>query len=206
MDEEMLVRAAQQGNVTAFNPLVEKYQDQAYHVAWRIVRDREAAADITQEAFLKAFRHLHTFHGGSFRAWLLRIVTNACYDYLRRQKVRQALSLEEMATTLDGDLSLPTHTEGPEHAVIRKELGERIAQAIDRLPTTLRTVLVLSDVEGLSYPEIAQVLNIPVGTVKSRLSRARAAVRDTLVASRVPQAMPYARRYALRRDAAWIPA
>jgi RNA polymerase sigma-70 factor (ECF subfamily) len=151
-------------------------------------------------------QNLHSFHGGSFRAWLLRIVTNACYDHLRRQKVRFALSLEEVATSPDGDISLPVRADGPEKTVIQRELGERLMQAINRLPVPLRTVLVLADVEGLSYPEIAEAVSIPVGTVKSRLSRARAAVRDELVAARVPQAMGYAQRYATRRTNALVPA
>jgi len=202
MDEQMLIEAAQRGDVTAFNPLVEQHQQQVYAVARRIVRDDEAAADVTQEAFIKAFRNLHSFHGGSFRAWLLRIVTNGCYDHLRRQKVRFALSLEEMATSFDGDVNLPVQAEEPERVIIRRELGERLIQAINRLPVPLRIVLVLSDVEGLSYPEIAEAIDIPVGTVKSRLSRARAAVRDELIAARVPQVMGYAQRYAMRRISA----
>ncbi len=202
MDEQMLIEAAQRGDVTAFNSLVEQHQQQVYAVARRIVRDNEAAADVTQEAFIKAFCNLRSFHGGSFRAWLLRIVTNACYDHLRRQKVRFALSLEEMATSFDGDVNLSVQAEEPERVIIRKELGERLIQAINRLPVPLRMVLVLSDVEGLSYPEVAEAVNIPVGTVKSRLSRARAVVRDELIAARVPQVMGYAQRYAMRRISA----
>ncbi len=205
MDEQTLVEAAQNGDLAAFNTLVERYQQQAYNVAMRIVGDGEAAADVTQEAFIKAFRRLHLFHGGSFRAWLLRIVTNASYDHLRRQKVRRALSLEEVATSLDGDLTLQMRAAGPEQVVLQRELGERLTQIINRLPTILRTVLILSDVEGFSYPEIAEIMGIPVGTVKSRLSRARAAVRDELVAARVPQAIEYARRYTARRMRALTP-
>ncbi len=199
MDEQALVEAAQQGDLAAFNSLIEEHQQRAYHLAIRIVRDAESAADATQEAFLKAFRNLHTFHGGSFRAWLLRIVMNACYDHLRRQRVRRARSLEEMATSSDGDWPIAASVEGPEKAVLRQELGERLSQAIDRLPVALRTVLVLSDVEGLSYPEIAAAVGIPLGTVKSRLSRARAAIRHDLLAERASPAWEYAQRKPMRR-------
>ncbi len=199
MDERALVEAAQQGDLAAFNALIEAHQQRAYHLALRIVRDVESAADATQEALLKAFRNLHMFHGGSFRAWLLRIVMNACYDHLRRQRVRRALSLEEVMASFDGDWPLSAAAEGPERAVLRQELSERLSRAIDRLPVALRTVLILSDVEGLSYPEIAAAVGIPLGTVKSRLSRARAAVRRDLLSERASPAWEYAYPQPLRR-------
>lgn len=199
MDEQVLVEAAQQGDLAAFNSLIETHQQRAYHLALRIVRDAESAADVMQEAFLKAFCHLHLFHGGSFRAWLLRIVMNACYDHLRRQRVRRALSLEELMASSDGDWPASVSAEGPERMVLRQELGERLLRAIDRLPVALRAVLILSDVEGLSYPEIAAAMDIPLGTVKSRLSRARTAVRRALLSERASPAWEYAYRRPLHR-------
>lgn len=199
MNEQVLVEAAQQGDLAAFNLLIEAYQQRAYNLAFRIVRDAESAADVTQEAFLKAFRNLHRFHSGSFHAWLLRIVMNACYDHLRRQQIRRVFSLEEMTTTSDGNWPVSTTIEGPEKAILRQELSERLAQAIDRLPVALRTVLILSDIEGLSYPEIAAVMRIPLGTVKSRLSRARAAVRRDLLGEQTSPAREYIYRLSMRR-------
>ncbi|MCS7221594.1 MAG: sigma-70 family RNA polymerase sigma factor [Anaerolineae bacterium] len=198
MDEQVLVEAAQQGDLAAFNSLIEMHQQRAYHLALRIVRDAESAADVTQEAFLKAFRRLHLFRGGSFRAWLLRIVMNACYDHLRRQRIRRALSLEELIASSDGNWPASALIEGPERMVLRQELGERLSQAIDRLPVALRVVLILSDVEGLSYPEIAAAMDIPLGTVKSRLSRARAAVRCELLNERVSPTLEHTYRRPLR--------
>ena len=182
MDEETLIIAAQQGDTTAFNRLVLQYQDLAYSVAYRIVSDPDAAADATQEAFISAYRGLARFRGGSFKAWLLRIVTNACYDELRRRKRHPQDSLEALyikdplpASPLNPSL------ESPEEYVQRQELGQLLQAAIALLPDDQRTALVLSDVQGFSYAEIAEVMGVPRGTVKSRLHRARARLRDYLL-------------------------
>jgi RNA polymerase sigma-70 factor (ECF subfamily) len=182
-DEEALIRAAQRGDVASFNQLVLAYQGQVYNVAYRILSDVAAAADATQEAFLSAFTHIKDYRGGSFKSWLLRMVTNACFDALRYQKRRPSRSLEAED---DDEHSLadvlPSEEEGPERAAERRELRCFIARAALTLPPEQRITFVLSDIHGLSYQEIAQVMNVSLGTVKSRLSRARAKLRDALLA------------------------
>lgn len=182
MDEQALLLDAQRGDGDAFNRLVLHYQTMVYNLAYRITGDPDAAADATQEAFISAHRALRGFRGGSFKAWLLRIVTNACYDELRRRKRRPASSLEELEgleETVDVPV-LSAQTEGPEAHALRKELNAAIQAGINALPDDQRVVLVLCDVQGLSYEEIAEVLNTNLGTIKSRLSRARAKLRDAL--------------------------
>jgi len=181
MDEEALIAAAQQGDTTAFNRLVLQYQDMAYTVAYRIMSDPDAAADATQEAFISAHRGLPRFRGGSFKAWLMRIVTNACYDELRRRKRRPQSSLE--ALYIDEPTSSSSSNsplEGPEEYVQRRELSQLLQAGIALLPDDQRVILVLSDVQGFSYQEIADVVGVARGTVKSRLHRARVRLRDYL--------------------------
>ena len=181
MDDKALIAAAQQGDTTAFNRLILQYQDLAYTVAYRIMSDRDAAADAAQEAFISAHKGLSRFRGGSFRAWLMRIVTNACYDELRRRKRRPQSPLE----ALYGDEPMPSSSHGsppesPEQHVERLELGRLLQGGISLLPDDQRLALVLSDVQGFSYQEIADILGVPRGTVKSRLHRSRARLRDYL--------------------------
>ena len=181
MDEADLIARSQKGNVSAFNQLVLAYQELAYNVALRILGEPEAAADATQEAFLSAFRSVAGFRGGSFRAWLLRIVTNACYDDLRARKRRPAESLDEIVVEEEeSQPSLSSRFESPEEHALRMDVQAEVQRCLGLLPLEQRTTLVLSDVHGLSYDEIAAVTNSSLGTVKSRLSRGRAAMRDLL--------------------------
>jgi RNA polymerase sigma-70 factor (ECF subfamily) len=185
MDEPGLIRDAQRGDLDAFNTLVLAYQTQAYNVAYRVMGEADAAADATQEAFISAYKNIRSYRGGSFRAWLLRIVTNACYDELRRRKRKPAVSLEAL-TVVDsgpdatGEAQLVSDVESPEAHAQRRELADAIQECIEGLPDDMRMVVVLSDMQALDYSEIALSLNIALGTVKSRLSRARARVRDCL--------------------------
>jgi RNA polymerase sigma-70 factor (ECF subfamily) len=182
MDEPALIQAARKGDLDAFNTLVLAYQHQVYNLAYRIMSEEAAAADATQEAFISAYKHLKSFRGGSFKSWLLRIVTNACYDDLRRRKRRPATSLDELADGEDGEaeFDVPAPDDGPETIAQRHELTELIQLGITTLPDDQRIVLVLSDIQGMSYEEIATTTNSNLGTVKSRLSRARAKLRDYL--------------------------
>ncbi len=198
MDEATLIQDAQQGDVNAYNTLVLHYQSQAYNVAYRIMGDDAAAADATQEAFISAFRHIRRFRGGSFRAWLLRIVTNACYDELRRLKRRPQASLEAMLVEDEApDSPFASQSPSPEHHTQQMELQSAIDECLRGLSEDHRLVAVLSDVEGYSYAEIAQAADCAVGTVKSRLSRARAQMRDCLMGFR--ELLPAA--YRLRSEA-----
>jgi len=180
MDEQALVASAQQGDLDAFNQLVLTYQRLAYNVAYRILSNEDRAMDATQDAFLRGYRALHQFRGGSFKTWILRIVTNCCYDQLRVRKRRPTTPLDDMLEDDEHTTLLQDDGENPEDRVERRELGELIQKGIETLPPDQRAVLVMSDVQGLSYAEIAAATMVSLGTVKSRLSRARAKLRDYL--------------------------
>ncbi len=185
-EETRLIEAARSGDLEAFNELARRYQDRLYHIAYRIMGDHDSAADAMQEALIAAFRGIRGFRGGSFMAWLTRIVTNACYDELRRRRRRPQASLDALFVVDQGpevEMTLPP-VEGPEFYAERRELADLLHRAIQSLPEDQRIVLVLSDIEGYSYEEIAGILQVPLGTVKSRLSRARMRVRDFLLAHR----------------------
>jgi RNA polymerase sigma factor (sigma-70 family) len=184
MDEEALIASARRGDARAFNQLVLLHQGMAYNVAYRILGDPDAAADATQDAFLSAFKAMRQFRGGSFKAWVLRIVTNACYDQLRSKRRRPADSLDDMPVEDDRLEFLRDPAEQPGEYVERRQLNQVIQGAILRLPPEQRMVLVLSDVQGLNYQEIAEATGLSLGTVKSRLSRGRARLRDYLLQQR----------------------
>jgi len=185
MDERDLILTAKRGDVEAFNRLVLLHQDAAYTVAYRIIGEVDAAADATQEAFISAFRKLHQFRGERFKPWLLRIVTNACYDELRRRQRRPAASLEELHEVhASHDSPLVSQQEDPEQHAQRHELNNAIQECLSALPDDQRVITVLSDVEGYTYQEISAITGLPLGTVKSRLSRARGRLRDCLQAVR----------------------
>jgi RNA polymerase sigma-70 factor (ECF subfamily) len=181
MDEKALIAAAQQGEVPAFNQLVLTYQSMVYNLAYRILGDADAAADASQDTFLSAFRAIKKFRGGSLKAWLLRIATNACYDQLRYKQRRPTSPLEALLVETDHPPSFTDPTEGPEDYTLRQELGRAIQVGLNTLPPDQRIALVLSDVQGLSYQEIAEVTRSSLGTVRSRLSRGRAKLRDYLL-------------------------
>lgn len=181
MDESALIAAAKKGDVHAFNTLVRSYQRLAYNVAYRVLSDPESAADATQEAFVSAYRAIRQFRDGSFRAWILRIVTNACYDELRKKKRRQEDSLDDLlAENPDHSDMMADGQELPEEHALRRELGATLQRGLGTLPEEQRLAVVLSDVQGFSYEEIAEVMGVALGTVKSRISRGRAALRDYL--------------------------
>lgn len=182
-DEAALLAAAQRGELRAFNQIILHYQGLAYNVAYRVVGDDELASDATQDAFIKAYQRLDQYRGGSFKAWLLRIVTNTCYDALRARKRRPTTPLENEEDEDDPeyDSRLIDAGERPDAYAMRKELAGVIQEAIGQLPPDQRTTLVLADVEGFDYQEIADATGAALGTVKSRLSRARAKLRDLLL-------------------------
>jgi RNA polymerase sigma-70 factor (ECF subfamily) len=179
MDEAGLIQAARRGDLDAFNELVLAYQHRVYNLAFRILGDPAAASDATQEAFIAAYQKMTIFRGGSFTSWLLRIVSNRCYDELRRQKRRPATYLEDLVDQ-DANPFLLNGGESPEESAERGELALVLQGAIATLPPDQRVVLVLSDVDGMAYAEIAATVGVPVGTVKSRLARARGRLRDLL--------------------------
>ena len=183
MDEPALIQSAQRGELDAFNTLILHYQDMVFNTAVRILSDEDLAADAAQEAFISAFRSIATFRGGSFKAWLMRTVTNACYDELRRQKRRPTTPLEP--ETNDGEemdsprwLADPNMT--PSEQFEADELEHAIQHCLDTLPTDFRTVVVLADIQGMDYSEVATAARVPLGTIKSRLARARLRLRECL--------------------------
>ncbi len=184
-NEADLVRAAQRGNLDAFNELILAYQTQVYNLAYHLLQDPAAADDAAQEAFISAYRSLAQFRGGSFRAWLLRIVTNACYDAMRYTKRRPSVSWEDFGE-LDEDANphLRDAAELPEEAIERDELRQLLEATLSLLPEEQRMVLLLVDRLGLSYEEVAETMQVQLGTVKSRLARARGKMRDLLLERR----------------------
>jgi RNA polymerase sigma-70 factor (ECF subfamily) len=183
MDEPALIYDAQHGDLEAFNRLVLAYQDIVFNTALRILSDEDLAADAAQEAFLSAFRALNSYRGGSFRAWLLRTVTNACYDELRRKQRRPTTPLEP--TTEDGEEFesprwLADPDSSPEEKLDQEELDHAIQHCLDNLPTDFKMVVVLADIQGFDYTEVAVAIKKPLGTIKSRLARARLRLRDCL--------------------------
>lgn len=183
MDEVELINYAKQGDLDAFNRLVLVYQDVVYAQAYHMMGEPDSAEDATQEAFISAFRKLRSYRGGSFRAWLLRIVTNACYDELRRRKRRPTTPLEpldEDNEEIESPRWIADPAEPPEESVERAELRDAIQRCLGELPHDFRAVVLLVDVQGFDYREAAEVIGKPVGTVKSRLSRARLRLRNCL--------------------------
>lgn len=174
-DEAALVNNAQRGNLDAFNELILQYQTQVYNLAYHLLQDGAAADDAAQEAFISAYRALKKFRGGSFKAWLLRIASNACYDEMRRRKRRPTVAWDDFGE-LEQDANphlVDDDAELPEQMLQRDELRTLLDRAIARLPEEQRLVLILVDRMGLSYAEVTQTLNVRLGTVKSRLARAR---------------------------------
>ncbi len=183
MDEAALIQEALDGDLDAFNRLILAYQDMAYNVAYRIMGEHGAADDATQEAFISVYEKLHQYRGGSFKSWLLRIVTNACYDELRRRKRKPQTALNPVlpdGEEIEDPYWLEDDTASPEEKREQAELQDAIEHCIQALSEKYQMVLVLVDVQGLDYESAAEAVGTPLGTVKSRLARARGQVQDCL--------------------------
>jgi RNA polymerase sigma factor (sigma-70 family) len=182
-DENQLIAKSKRGDVDSFNALVLRYQDYIYSIAYRIMGEADGAADVAQDTFLTAYRKLTSFRGGNFKAWLARIATNACYDELRKQKRRPQDYLEEMpGSEMYDEPPIAADAPNPEQEAQRADLNRALQDCIGGLSTDQRMVLVLCDVQSMSYQEVADNLGAELGTVKSRLSRARLAMRRCLQA------------------------
>ncbi len=182
--EQQLISTAKRGDLEAFNLLVAHYERLVFAVAFRLLRDRQYAEDVTQDTFLRAYDSLSRYNGGSFRAWLTRIATNRCYDLLRGLQRRPSQSLDAEVIEEEPRWSVEPSRVDPERQAERAALGRRLEQALDLLPDEQRLVVLLYDVHGYDYDEIAQIAEISLGTVKSRLSRARSRLRDLLKADK----------------------
>jgi RNA polymerase sigma-70 factor, ECF subfamily len=186
-DDLTLVRRARAGDQRAFGLLVERYQKKVYAVALGMVKDAEEAMDVSQEAFVKVHRYLDRFKGdSSFYTWLYRITTNTCIDVLRRRGVNSSDSVE-YDDTVEMDIAeanlglLSTQLDAsPSRSLLRRELGEKLEEALAQLPEKHRAILLLRELEGMSYEDLSRTLEIPKGTVMSRLFHARTKVQKLL--------------------------
>lgn len=173
--ENAVVRAVLNGDVNAFEMLVREYEKNVYNLALRMVGNSEDAADMSQEAFIKAYNSLDSFRGDSkFSVWLYRIVSNVCLDFIRSRKRKQTVSLSvEDDNGDDVELDIADDTQSPERLMDKQLTREAVRRGLDSLPPGQRQILLLREIQGLSYDEIAEVLNVEAGTVKSRIFRAR---------------------------------
>ena len=173
--EAAIVRKVLGGDANAFETLVLEYEKNVYNIARRMTGNSEDAADMTQEAFIKAYNSLQSFRGDSkFSVWLYRIVSNVCLDFLRSKNRRPTVSLSvEDDDGEDTQLDVADESQSPELLLDRKLTRESVRRGLDSLPPDYRQILLLREIQGLSYDEIAQALSLEVGTVKSRIFRAR---------------------------------
>jgi RNA polymerase sigma-70 factor (ECF subfamily) len=184
--EKLLIKKSQSGDVESFELLISSYDKRAYNIAYRVMGNEEDAKDMAQEAMLRVFRSLKDFKGqSSFSTWLYRIVTNVCLDELRRRKNDKYVSLDSTIQTDSGEMhmELCSDRETPESVYEQVEQREVIKNAIRELNEEYRSVIVLRDIQGFSYEEISNILDCSLGTVKSRINRARTMLRDKLKSS-----------------------
>lgn len=184
-NEPYLLERSREGDVEAFNAIVVAYQDRVYNLCLRMLGSPQAAEDAAQEAFLSAYRNVGRMRGSNVRGWLLRIAANASIDELRRRRRQPQISLDVPAAPpqsgeTERPMEVPDPAPGPEHLALRGEVREALAAELVRLPSDQRLAVVLCDVEGLSYEEIAATMGSSVGTVKSRISRGRTRMREAL--------------------------
>jgi RNA polymerase sigma-70 factor (ECF subfamily) len=182
-DDQVLAARAARGSLEAFNELILRCQDMAYRHALALLRDPDLAEDASQEGFIKAFQAIRAYRGGSFRAWLLKIVTNTAYDFMRRSRRHPSEPLfpaDEYGEEIEAPAWIADPSPSVESAIERSQLSERIHSILDGLPRIYREVLTLVDINELDYAEAAQALGVPIGTVRSRLARARLQVSASL--------------------------
>ena len=187
LKEKDLIRKAKQGDMHAFEELILKHEKIVYNLALRMMNHSEDAKDISQEVFLKAYRSLSIFDERSaFSTWIYRITHNTCIDEMRKRKGKQNYSLEEELENEEGSMQRQIADEGdtPEESLLREEQKSEILQALDSLSEEHKAAIVLRDVKGFSYEEIAEILEVSLGTVKSRISRARNQLKNEILQMR----------------------
>lgn len=179
-----LIQACKEGDMEAFRCLFEKYQGRNYSVAYGMLRNREDALEVSQESFIKAFKSIRSFRGkSSFGTWLFRITTNKAIDFIRRNKRHRTVEEKDWGRTIPSEMEqypIVEHIIDPGEALARKQLREELELAMSKLPPKQRAVVILREVEGLSYQEISRILGCPKGTVMSRLHGARSRLRGLL--------------------------
>ena len=186
-DERHLIERCKRGDLSAFNELVLRYEKQVYNLAYRLTGNYDDANDVASDTFLRVFNSIGKFRGDSaFSTWLYRIVTNVYLDARKRRTAHPHCSLEECLEVDDGALvrEIEDPSDGPEHRVEEAERHAALLAAINELPDFQRVIIVLYHIQEMPYDEIADILGMPLGTVKSRLNRARRALRDKLAAQR----------------------
>ena len=182
-EESRWIIEAQQGDLDAFNRLVTLYQDRVFNTSYRIMGGFDEAEDAAQKTFISAYRSIKSFRGGSFKAWLLRVAVNACYDDLRKSKRQPVVSIDDDSRDdyLNlADRGLPDPEPTPQEISEMRELHRAVQHCLQDLPPDFRAVAVLADVDELDYEEISRITGNPLGTVKSRLARARQKLRGCL--------------------------
>ena len=182
MSDQELIKLCKQGDRQAFNQLVEKYQDRVVNMAYGLLSNKEDAYDAAQETFIKVYRSINSFaEKSSFGTWIYRILSNVCKDMLRkRQRTIKVVSIHNSGDDNENIFDIPDHNPTPEEATEKTELQEKVWEALGKLKAEYREVIVYIDMQGLSYEEVGSALGCPVGTVKSRLNRARAALKKIL--------------------------
>ncbi|MBA2470513.1 MAG: sigma-70 family RNA polymerase sigma factor [Chloroflexia bacterium] len=178
--DERLIVAAQAGDLNAFNDLVTRHERAVFSVCMRLLRDASSAEDATQDTFIRAWGAIDSFRGGMVRPWLLRIATNRAYDVLRSRTRRPTWSLDAELFESQPEWTTQSHHEAPDTFATRSELAGFLEEALGELPDDQRLAIVLSDVQGYGYDDIANITGVAVGTVKSRISRGRSALRTLL--------------------------
>lgn len=187
MTEPELIRQSQQGNLAAFEQLILIYEKRIYAIAYKYMGNHEDASDMAQEALIKAYQSVQNFRGESaFGTWLGKITANCCLDELRKRKKMQTTSLEETLELEDGSINkeLEAPEKTPEDHVVQQEVSAYMQTLIHGLKEEYRIVIILRELEGYSYEEIAEILQCSLGTVKSRISRARVYLKERIVADR----------------------
>jgi len=178
--EPEVLRRARDGDLAAFNRLVDLHQRAVYNLCLRMLGSGAAAEDAAQDAFFSAYRNIHRFKGGTFRPWLMRIASNACIDELRRRGRRPTVSLQKTAPGSDDPIDVADTAAGPETEALQREQHDTVQAALLRLPADQRMAVVLCDLQGFAYEEIAEAMRTSVGTVKSRIARGREKLRREL--------------------------
>lgn len=181
--EHKLIKRCVKGDVDAFEELIVKHEKTAYNIALRMLRNKDDAMDISQEAFIKVFKSIKTFNfESSFSTWLYRIVTNTCLDFLRKNN-NTSYSIDSPINTEDGEIQrdIPDINNNTEEIFEKQLTKELVHNAICKLDENHKAVIILRDIEGFSYEEIAQILDCSLGTVKSRISRARNSLKNIII-------------------------
>ncbi len=185
LTENDFIKKCKKGNREAFNRLFEIYQSQVVNIAYSMLSDREDAYDAAQEVFVRVYKNIGSFkEESSFNTWLYRIITNVCSDILRkRQKTSKVISISNMMGE-DNDIDIPDDSPTPEENIELTERQRAVKDAISQLREEYRVVITMCDIEGMSYDDIAEMLGIPKGTVKSRINRARSSLKKILITKR----------------------